>query len=237
MKKKKVWSAMITWLIIAFLFWVAVIFITNDPIKYQILYYSIWILVFGSLIWYFREPIKKELRAWSIHPLIKFLLLVYGMVLLEEIFASFSLHLKEGFNILIYPQRIGQFWALNIIAFTGLAFALYFILKKINYSDTEIFFLAGVWGLYAEHTLMAIIGNPLAFIMYFPLVVFTYGIIITPALWSLEQRGNKNINLILKYPLTLLVIFIFSVIPLVILTTLRNHFPMFFPPRTLVPYP
>ena len=65
------------------------------------------------------------------------------MVLFEEIYAAFANHLNEGFSLPVFGVRVLQFWAFNIIAFSGLILAFYILFSRIRYSFKEMFFLSG----------------------------------------------------------------------------------------------
>ena len=234
MKKKPIWNVLITWFLVALAFWLIFITTQESEIKYKIYYFIVWILVIGSLIWCFRQLIKNRVSTWRTSPLFKFIFLAYGMVLFEELIAAFSLHLSEGFYLPLYLERVGQFWLLNILAFTGIIFATYFLYTRLRYSQTEMFMLIGIWGLYAEHTYVAIFGNPIAFLALLPFIVITYGLIFTPALWSIGRPGTRHMNPVIKYFLTFLVFFVFSILPALAINHIRTNAQNLFAPAELI---
>lgn len=222
---------MFFWLITGFMFWF--LFIITGGSDYFIIYYIVIDLLFGILVWINRYKIKDTLVSWELDRLPKFLILGYGMVLFEELFAALSYTLTEGFTLPLYLERIRQYWALNILIFTGFYFAWYFLLKRYRYSYQEVFFIAGPWGLFAE----GVIFYPL-FIAFFqaPLTIFVYGLMITLPMLSIdvnsELEGKKQLNSLIKYPLSLLIIFLFSTIPFLIVMSLKMPYPWLFPPST-----
>jgi len=230
---KLVNKLMMGWLVLGFIFWI--FYLAAVEFKYQFIYYLFIILFVGIPIWIYRERIKYSLRNWKRGNLAKFLILGYGFVLFEEIFAALFNHLSEGFNPVLYLGRIGQFWALNIIIFTGFYLGWYFLLKKFQYSYTEIFFTAGTWGLIAERVIYNLFSNPLYVLFLAPVMIFVYGIMITFPMLSIPLEGRRRLNPFLKFLLSLLVIFIFSVVPLLLLQLLRTNFPWAFPPVSFVP--
>jgi hypothetical protein len=157
------------------------------------------------------------------------------MVLLEEILAALFNHLTEGFSWGLYIERIGQFWALNVLAFTGFIIGWYLVQRWLSFTYAEVFCVAGVWGLYAEHTYVFVILSPIIFFVLAPLNILTYGLIISPATLSLSERGQRQLHPALRYLLTYGIIFACSLIPILILQILRAHFPDAFPPRKFVP--
>jgi hypothetical protein len=226
---------LVIWCAISVLFWFAYSFATRTYFAF-VVYYPIWVGIFGALMWRDRVQIAKHLLSWRVQPSIRFVVLGYGTVLLEEIFAALANHLSEGFSPLVYLARIGQFWALNIFAFAGFITGWLILTKFLEYSPREIFYLSGLWGLYAEKIIFAIPVNPAFFLFSAVPTMFTYGLIITPAM--LSQKRIADLGRwppFLKYPLTYLVIFLCSVVPVLILSILRNHWPSLFPPVNLVP--
>ena len=181
-----------------------------------------------------RQRMAEALQRWKVPPLPKFLLLGYGMVLIEEVLAALFNHLTEGFAWGLYLERIGQFWALNVLAFTGFIVGWYLLQRWLRFTFAEVFFVAGLWGLYAEHTYLFVLVNPIAFFVIAPLNILTYGLIISPATLSLGKSDGRTLQPILKYPLAVVTLFACSIIPIIVLQILRAHFPQIFPPRKFV---
>jgi len=200
----------------------------------QILYYPALFGVVGLPLWFNRQRVTVLLQHWQMARLPKFLLLGYGMVLLEELFAALFNHLSEGFSWGGYLERIGQFWALNVFTFTGFIVGWYLLQRWLSFSPTEVFWVAGVAGLYTEHTYLFVFSNPIAFFVLAPLNILTYGLIISPAMLSMGQQSTRSLHPVLKYPLALVTLFACSIIPVIVLQVLRTHFPDFFPPRKFV---
>jgi hypothetical protein len=167
---------------------------------------------------------------------LKFMVLGYLMVLIEEVFAALVNHLSEGFFWPLFLLRIGQFWALNLFAFTGFFVGWYLLARFIGYSRVEMFFLGGCFGLYSERVVFLLPqGQLLQFILFAPLIIFTYGLILTPAVLSLGESGKPRLIWLLRYPLAFLAPFLCSIPPLVLLNLLRGNFPDWFPPRKFIP--
>ena len=225
---------MTSWLILGLIF--VVVYNLFIKFEYTMIYFMVVIGIFGLPLHIFKLPLTIRLQNWSAPAILKFLALGYGAVLTEEIFAALTNHLSEGFNTALYFQRILQFWAFNIFAFSGLIFGWYVLTKKIQYSKTEIFFLTGLFGLWTERIFPVALTNPVAFFFWAPLVIFVYGIIITPAMFSLKpQPTTKTIHPILKYILAYAVILLFSLLPVMFLWFLRLRYPWAFPPAEFIP--
>ena len=168
---------------------------------------------------------------WKLAKFSKLLILGYGMVLFEELFAALSYTLTERFSLTLYLERIRQYWAVNLLIFSGFYLMWYFLLKKYSYSYQEVFFVAGSWGLFAESI---IFYSPLIAFFQAPLTIFVYGLMIMLPMLSIDLdsdiEGKKELRRIIKYPLSLLILFLFSIIPFLIVISLKGPYPWLFTP-------
>lgn len=219
--------------IISLLFWVAVIVLSPEPF-YGAVYYIPVIGVLGSVLYFRWTPLATWLQAWRALPVVKFLIVGYGIVLLEEIVAAFGNHLSEGFDLWLYLVRIGQFWVFNIFAFTGFIVGWYFLTRRYQYSYREIFYLAGFWGLYAEGMYRWLASNPLGVVFLVGPIIVTYGLMVLPMVLTVSPGERTVLSRFKKYPLTYLVLFGCSLIPILALMVLRSHFPELFPPLSMI---
>lgn len=226
---------LVVWAVVSVVFWCGYSFVTGTINPFAI-YYPIWLGVGGTIIWRYRQRIERRLREWAAPPLVKFLILGFGAVLTEEIIAALANHVPEGFSPVVYAARVVQFWDLNIFTFFGFIVGWYGLITWLAFSKREVFYLAGIWGLFAEKVIFAILSNP-AFVAFdFSPDILTYGLIITPALLSQEPRtGRWRLHPILKYPLAYGVIFLCSIPAIGLLQLLRQSFPALFPPESMVP--
>jgi hypothetical protein len=78
-------------------------------------------------------------------------------------------------------------------------------------------------------------GQPLQFLFFAPLMIFTYGLILAPAALSLSELRKPRLIWLLRYPLAFLVPFVCSIPPVASLSALRSAFPDWFPPRRFIP--
>jgi hypothetical protein len=225
--------ATVVWLAVALVFWVW--YLATQPFVPQFLYPYLWLGLVGVPIWLGRRKLETRLRLWHIPGFLKFALLGYGMVLAEEVLAALCNNLSERFEPGLYLQRIGQFWAFNVLAFTGLIVGWYLLARFVGYSRTEMFYVVGIFGLYSERTFLVLPTNPLAFVLFAPLIIFTYGLILTPAMLSLPERRRRGWSFLVRYPLALLVPYICSILPVGLLMALRTAYPGWFPPTTFIP--
>jgi len=97
----------------------------------QFLYPFLWLGLVGLPVWRWRWPLARRLQGWRLPGFLKFMLLGYMMVLLEEVFAALVNHLAEGFSWPLFLQRIGQFWAFNLLGFTGYFVGWYLLARLL----------------------------------------------------------------------------------------------------------
>ena len=208
------------------------IFIAHSFIS---LYYLFWLGGIGIFFLRYREKIVARLTNWNVHSSIKFILIGYAAVLTEEFIVAFVHSLTEGFSLIGFGQLVFQFWAFNVFAFTGFIVGWYFLLKRFSYSTADLFLIVGAWGLFSEHTLTYLGTNTLAAILLILPTMSTYNLIIAPAIASISQFGERKISWWKKYPLSFLILFTFSVVPVLLLGFLRLKFPGAFPPCEYIP--
>jgi hypothetical protein len=224
------------WAAVSVVFWGWCSFVTG-AINPFVLYYPLWLGGAGTLMWRYRVVIQWRLRSWDAAPAVKFLLLGFGTVLTEGVVAAFANTVPEGFSPLIFLVRIVQFWDLNIFTFCGFIGGWCLLHRYVVFTRREVFYLAGLWGLYAEKVLFTIPSNPLFFVFAFAPTILTYGLIIMPALLSQDTpAGRKRLRPVLRYPLCYGVIFVCSVPAILMLWVVRDAVPTLFPPASLVPF-
>ncbi len=233
--------------------------LTNNLRDYMKLYF-IWLgiglilfhgyfLYIGSFIWLYSDSLflivyllryfwrKEKLPKFFYESLgwKRYLIAAYGMVLLEEMLAALVNNLDEGFSFTLYNLRVLQFWAFNLLAFSGLIFGVLFLFRKRLLSKKELIILTSLFGLWSEHQFALIFVNPIAVLVYAPIVVAIYYVIFTPAITLLGEQGSlNNLHKFARYSIGVIVIFICSVPFMIILAYLRTHFPDIFPPCSMI---
>ena len=205
--------------------------------SYYLALYYIWIVIFGILFLKYRERIVTTLRHWDVRPSVKFISVGYAMVLIEEIMVALLHSLTEGFSLQGFGLLIFQFWAFNIFAFTGFIVGWYFLVRRFHYSTIDLFILIGIWGLISERTLTFLGTDTIASLLLILPTMTTYNFIIAPSIASMSQMGERIISPWKKYPFTILLLFIFSILPVLLLTPLHTKFPGAFPPCEYIPCP
>ncbi|MBI3175334.1 MAG: hypothetical protein HYZ25_16550 [Chloroflexi bacterium] len=224
---------MVIWLGVSLLFWAWYLSALEFVVPF--LYMYVWLLLIGLPLWIQRKRVEAALQNWKASPMLKFVLLGYGMVLLEEIFAAFFNHLTEGFQLPLFLARIGQFWALNVFAFSGLILGWHFLLSRFRYSRLEAFMLVGAYGLFSERIYTQMFANPIAFLFLAAPTVFIYGQILSPSILSLTQHGTRHLPAAVRWLMGLLLPFLVAIPFLLILNSLRTWMPDLFPPRNFIP--
>jgi len=221
---------MVGWALAGCLFWL--VYILAVEIEFTVLYYYFILFAVGLPLYFNRVKISSRLRAWKLGGFWKFMILGYGTVLFEETFAALFNHLNEGFEVGIFVTRIGQFWLLNLFAFTGFYLAFYFMIKRYKFSHTEIFFLAGPLGIFLER----IFTNPMLLLTLGPIMIFVYGFMISLPMLSMDVNRGKVVNRWWKYFIVYVAIILASIIPGAIMGYLREINPLWFPPADMVSF-
>ena len=217
--------------ILSLIYWIWYNFISPTP---QIFYYVLWIVVFGLFFYLCKDRIKTYFKSIKVSYFYKFLIIGLLIILLEEIFAALFNHLSEGFNFSLYLVRILQFWLLNIIIFSVWFIVWYQLLSRYRYSQREVFWLAGITGLFMEGIIYSIFSNPLYFILMLLPMIYVYGIIISVPFWSImDMNKSKKFvkNRILLYILSIIIILIFVYLTGIIVELLKVQYPSLFPPK------
>ena len=177
----------------------------------------------------------RVLQEWKLPSVYKFGIVGYGAILFEEVIAAFTNNLSEGFSMSLFVIRIGQFWAFNVIVFTGFIWGWYILLRRYAFSNREVFWLAGLLGIYNEGIYKVLLSNPLAFVIFALPTIFVYGIILSPALFSLRERGTRTVFAPQKYVLVVVLIVLLSVPCFALMLFLRTHSPQLFPGCNFIP--
>ncbi len=231
--RKSIAILLAIWLILSMIYFAA--YMLAVEFEWQFLYYYVWLVAFGLPLWFFRRRVKAVLQNWQAPGWVKFFLLAYGMVMLEEVLAALFTHLDEGFNLWLYLRRITQFWAFNILAFTGLIFATWLLFTRVQYTFGEMFCLTGLAGLYSERVVFSLPTQPQVFIVFAPIVLFTYGLILSPALMSGNTSRRRALPFLLRCAAMVMAWYVFSQPPVWLLGILRVNYPFLFPPCGFIP--
>jgi hypothetical protein len=222
----------LVWAIIGLVFWGW--YNTSVAFMPQFLYFYIWTAGVGTLVWLSRDGLEKRVKGIRLGEKKRFVLLGYAMVLAEEIVAAFVNNLSEGFTPQLFAIRVLQFWAFNLLAFTGWILTWMWMSRSLGFSMRERFYLSGLFGLYAEKTIYYLFSNPLAFFFTAPLELLTYGLILTPAQLSVTSYGGMKSLRLVRYIVALALPILVSVPFVLVLTILRSHFPWAFPPLNFI---
>jgi len=162
-------------------------------------------------------------------------LLGYGAVLVEEIIVAFVHTLGGTFTLPDFLSQVQQFWAFNILAFTGFIIAWYILTRRFSYSIRDIFIVAGVWGLFSEHIFANALSYPVAAALLVLPVMYSYFFIAAPAVVSTPVPTAKTISKPLLYVVSLAIILACSIIPVLVLQQVRERVPRIFPPCEYIP--
>jgi|CXWL01.1.fsa_nt_gi hypothetical protein len=222
---------LMTWLVLSM---VSITLLQIAKFEWQFLV-PYWLIACCVPLWHFRHQITTTLQNWRAPDWLKFFLLAYGMVLFEETFSALFNHLSEGFNFWIFIQRIGQFWAFNVLAFTGLILATWLLYSRVQFTQWEMFCLIGFTGLFSERIIYLLPNELIGFLTFAPTIFIFYGFILSPALMSMKLPPRRVLHPVLKYALMLLAWTLLSQPPGWLLASLRIAFPVLFPSCDFIP--
>jgi hypothetical protein len=226
-------TLVLVWGLIGLVFWG--LYITFVSYSAQFLYFCIWTVGAGVTLWVFRDGLRVRLQGSKVKSVPRYILLGYAMVLSEEIVAAFVNNLSKGFSPHLFAIRILQFWAFNLLAFSGWIIAWSWMSRWFLFSLRERFYLSGLWGLYAEKTIFYLFTNPLAFFFTAPLEMLTYGIILAPANLGVPAAGSVRSLRWVRYAAAFVLPYLLSLPFLALLIFLRMNFPWAFPPLKFIP--
>ena len=222
---------LMTWLVLSI---VSITWLQIAKFEWQFLV-PYWLIACCVPLWRYRYQITTTLQNWRAPEWLKFFLLAYGMVLFEETFSALFNHLSEGFNFWIFIQRIGQFWAFNVLAFTGLIFATWLLYSRVQFTQWEMFCLIGFTGLFSEGIIYLLSTEPFAFLTFAPTIFIFYGFILSPALMSMKLPPRRVLHPVLKYAMMVLAWTLLSQPSGWLTLFLRTGFPFLFPPCNFIP--
>jgi len=204
---------------------------------WQAWHYLVWPLVAGGLIWKYQNTIKATLLKSQLPTLLLFILLGYGAVLIEETLAALLNHLSEGFFLPLYLKRVTQFWALNVLAFSGIIWGGYIVFSRWQFSRMEMFCIIGLFGQFSERLLFELFTpeKALAALTLMPWNFLIYGTMFLPAILLLEDKKRKTCSKFICYPMAFMLIFLMSIPFIGLLEWSRELMPELYPPRKFVP--
>lgn len=159
---------------------------------------------------------------------LRFLVLGYGAVVAEEMIVGTTFALAEGAGPQVWLARMGQFIALNLLAFSGAIWGLGIAYGRWPQLRAHHVWLAGVWGLIAEGVWSITVGNPIAGAIIAGPTIAVYAIILAPAMLSLPAPRGPAAP-VWQLPLVWLGMFALSVAPVALLFALRGAVPWAFP--------
>jgi len=213
-----VWAAVPSIVALAAVVW-------GTTFRYSPLYYAVMIAIGVALL---RPGLGERLQRWPVPVWLRYGLLAYGAVVVEESLVGSLFALAEGADVGEWPIRMGQFILFNVIAFSGAIWGLGFAYGRWPGLRRWHFWLAGIWGLFAERTLFLIVQNPIAGLILVAPNMVVYAIILAPAMLSLPERAATPVRL-WSLPAAWGIMLVLSIGPALGLTALRAAYPSAFP--------
>jgi hypothetical protein len=205
-----------------------VFFLRGTPQQLSPYYY---VIVTALGVWALGEARRQEVARrlqrlpWPVW--LKVGILGYGAVIAEEMLVGTLFALNEGFTLATWLERMGQFIAFNLLAFTGAIWGLgvsYMLFPGLRHWH---FWQAGLWGIFAESTYLLYISNPVAGALITAPNVSVYAIILAPLMLSLPERAGTPRWW--QMPAAWAIMLALTIGPVLLLNQLRADHPGAFP--------
>ena len=182
----------------------------------------------------YRGDRGPKLQAWLQSlpgpPLLRAALLGYAAVMAEETLVGTSYALNEGFTLAIWTERVSQFIAFNLLAFTGAILGLTLALRLMPGLSHWHLLIAGGWGIFAERSYLLFLSNPIAGALIAGPNIAVYSIILAPLVLSLPGHDAPGAGRKLWAPLAAWGLMLLISLPAVaLLMYLRSTYPLAFP--------
>lgn len=225
---KKLFTLYKIWLVVGLILWNWYWFYIENPMP---VYVDLLIVIvyLGKFLW---EKYKLNTLTARYPIALVYFVSAYFMVLFEETLAALTWSLIEGFSLGLFIVRIGQFWAFNVIVFSGVIIGMYMCNRFRLLGKKELFVLIALFGTYAEHLYTQ--GSPVVFFVYAPIVMLIYYLIFSPAITVLPLREIRTIHPFFRYMCSLIIVGIISLPFVIVLAELRKNNPHYFPPCAMI---
>jgi hypothetical protein len=196
------------------------------PVYYGTMCLLGWIAFHGN-----RGPrLQAWLQSLPAPPLLRAVLLGYGAVIAEETLVGTSYALNEGFTVAIWVERVGEFIAFNLLAFTGAILGLTLAVRLLPGLSRWHLVIAGGWGIFAERSYLLFVENPIAGALIAGPNIAVYSIILAPMVLSLPGHDAAGPGRKLWAPLVAWALMLALSLPAVaLLMHLRATYPAAFP--------
>ena len=199
----------------------AAAFMGGDPPSARGFYYVTW-LAFIWLLWKRRGPLETWLQSRTLPDLFLFVGLGLIMIIIEETIAGITVHLLSVKSPTELPVLVAQYYANNLLRLPGFIIAWYILLKRYEYSRTEVFTLVGLFGLFSEKIYIHVLTIPIMGIALLLPTMFTYIGIILPSILSLPAHDTRRQKSVGRY-FTGLIFPIVMSMPFVFIHTLLTN--------------
>jgi len=159
------------------------------------------------------------------------ILLGYLAVMGEETLVGTLFALNEGITPALWAERVSQFIAFNLLAFSGAIWGLAIMTRLLPGLCRWHLLIAGGWGIFAERSYLLFLGNPIAGALIAGPNIAVYSIILAPLVLSIpwhdsDGRGRRWWAPLAAWGLMLAI----SIPAVLVLITLRMAHPGWFPP-------
>jgi hypothetical protein len=201
------------------LFLSTVFFIGGTPSSLRGLYYVVWIY-FCYRLYKKGDFLPEWIKKRPFGTFFTYVFLGVTAIIAEETIASISVNILAVHSLSELIHYMFGYYANNLLLLPGFIVAWYFLIRKYNYSQREMYTLVGLFGILSEKLYIHFFTNPLiAVTLLLPTMVTYMGIIMIPfTLLKPEELGTTPAGNLKKIVLGICIPFIIS-IPFVILHT------------------
>lgn len=153
----------------------------------------------------------------------------YAAVVFEETLVGTFFALNEGITAQVWMERVWQFIAFNLLAFSGAIWGMAVMLRRWPALRAWHLPIAGAWGLFAERSYLIFLENPIAGALIAAPNIAVYSIILAPLTLSLPAAEGDARPVWWRAVVIWAVMFALSVPFVAALLGLRGGFPAVFP--------
>ncbi len=180
--------------------------------------------------------VRAWLQALPLPVLLRAVLLGYGAVAAEETLVGTFFALNEGITPLVWAERVQEFIAFNLLAFTGAILGLTAATRLLPGLSRWHLLIAGGWGIFAERSYLLYLSNPIGGALITGPNVAVYSIILAPLVLSMPSHAAQGAGRRWWAPLVAWALMLGLSVPAVaLLMSLRSAHPGAFPPCDYIP--
>ena len=223
--------------IVAFSLFALALVLHGTPQALAPLYYGSMCLL-GVLVYHGTRGVRfaAGLQSMPGPILLRAVFLGYAAVIFEETLVGTSFALAEGFTPSIWAERVGQFIAFNLFAFSGAILGLALVTFLLPGLFRWHLLIAGGWGIFAERSYLIFLENPIAGALIAGPNIAVYSIILAPLVLSIPGHDAMGKGKGWWAPFAAWALMLLLSLPAIaVLIWLRATYPQAFPNCDYIP--